>query len=143
MASSPPGLACHAAGIVSALFGLCHFGFGLGRGLSEPLGLPPLVVQDALELMLGMQHLEPHRHGHGHGSLLTLARRSARLIGQLHAPRKACARIGDDALGARPVRSPRTPALPRAIRTPLSYDLRHTPWLYRHQNRHTMDEDFI
>ena len=53
-----------AAGIMAPLFALRDFVVALWGGLSLPLRPLPLAMHDALEVALGMQHVEPHLEGH-------------------------------------------------------------------------------
>jgi hypothetical protein len=76
-----PRLSGHAARIVSILFRMLYFGFGLGGGVSDALSLPPLVMQNALELVLGMQDVKTHRARFRGSFLVCLIRRFARLLG--------------------------------------------------------------
>lgn len=79
-------------------------GFGLDRRIKEPLGLPPLMVQDALELVLSMQDVETHRERARGGFLVCLVLRFARRLGSLHAPLQPLPRIRYDTLHPGPMR---------------------------------------
>jgi hypothetical protein len=105
LAPRAPRLSGHTARIVSLLFGVLDFGFSLGRVFSRSLGLPPCVVQDELELVLGMKDIETHRERSCGDHLVLLMLRLARFMGQLHAPRQALPRIRDDPLHRGPMRS--------------------------------------
>src|SRR2546429_3796651 len=76
-----PRLSCDAARIVSTLFGARHFSVGLGCGLYAPLSLPPLMVEDALALVLRMKDVETHRERSRGGFLVCLVLRFARRLG--------------------------------------------------------------
>jgi hypothetical protein len=119
----------------------CYFGISLRRGLYELLGPPPLPMHDALELALGMKDVEPHLDRPGCRTLLGLVR--TRLVGELHTPLNPLARIRHHALYEGPLGHESAPALPRAVRTTLTRHPRQTMWLHRHQDRLTMEENFI
>src|SRR5215831_11637661 len=92
-------------------------------------------MQDALQLVLGVQHVESHRDW--------LCRRYPCRVDQLHAPFQTCARIRDNTLNAWPHRQEVVPARSRAVRTSLARHPGQTMRLHRHQDGRTMEEDFI
>ena len=101
------------------------------------------MLQDTFEFALGVKHVKAHGHCLTGDGLGRLALRASSGICQLHSALKSLAPIGDDVLQARPVGDHLAPALPATIWTPLACHPRHAVRFDRHQNRRTVQEDFV